>query len=60
MAIVFEEQPSGLYDLKVDGRVKEYDVEPWDILGALSRARVAPGEVFVEDASGYRQRLRRR
>lgn len=46
------------YDLKVDRRIREYDVDADDIQGALRRARLPAGtEVYVEDESGYRTRL---
>lgn len=45
-----------LYDLKIDGRIAEYDVEPEDFSQALRRARHT-GEVYIEDESGYRTRL---
>lgn len=57
--IVFVETPEGLYDLQRDGRALEYDVEPWDLHGALRRRRITEGEVYVEDATGHRQRLGR-
>lgn len=61
MAIVFEQNPDGTFDLKVDGRIREYDVEQPDLHGALRRARIQPTEeVFIEDTSGYRERLPRR
>lgn len=48
------------FDLVVDGRIAEYDVEPDDFLAALRRRRLDPKDVFVEDDTGYRQRLNRR
>lgn len=48
----------GLYDLVIDGRTREYDVDPWDLLGAVRRARHA-GTVYVEDETGHRTTLRR-
>lgn len=52
MAIVFEETSAGLYDLKQDGRALEYDVEPWDLEGALRRRRIQNRLVYVMDLSG--------
>lgn len=61
MAVVFEEQPDGLYDLKVDGRAAEYDVEPDDFGAALRRRRLdrSSSPIFIEDQTGYRTRLSR-
>lgn len=60
MAVVFEDNDDGTYDLKVDGRIREYDVPAHDLKGALSRARLDRSRpVYVEDATGYRQRLGR-
>lgn len=56
---VFVPTEKGLYDLQVDGRTKEYDVEPWDFEGAVRRARIDPSTVQVEDDLGYRIPLRR-
>jgi hypothetical protein len=57
MAVVFEEQSGGTFDLKVDGRIIEYDVEQGDFMAALRRARSRiPGgqKIYVEDLTGYR------
>ena len=60
MAVVFENNGDGTYDLKVDGRTLEYDVEVDDFGHALRRRRVDSGsEVYVEDETGYRERLTR-
>lgn len=59
MATVFvpTDATESLYDLIVDGRAREYDIEPHDLKGALRRARITEGPVYVEDATGYRTRL---
>jgi hypothetical protein len=54
MAAVFIPAPEGLYDLVVDGRAREYDVEPDDFAGAVRRARLDPKDVLIEDDTGYR------
>lgn len=49
-----------LFDLKVDGRIREYDVEADDMQGALRRARLPRDtEVYVKDETGYKTRLTR-
>lgn len=60
MAAVFIPAPEGLYDLHVDGKVREYDVEPDDFLHAVRRARLDPTEVLIEDDTGYRAPIARR
>lgn len=57
MAIVFTQNGDGTYDLVEHGRVREYDVERHDLSGALKRARITEGPVYVEDETGYRTRL---
>lgn len=59
MAIVFvpTDEEGSLYDLIVDGRAREYDIEPYDLKGALRRARITEGPVYIEDETGYRTRL---
>lgn len=48
-----------LYDLTVDRRVREYDVEEHDLQGALRRARLpVDTEIYIEDQSGYKTRLK--
>lgn len=62
MAIVFVETDERTYDLLLHGRVIEYDVEPDGLQDALRRARgrlPAGQPVYVEDLTGYRQRLGR-
>lgn len=62
MAVVFTQTDgTNLYDLRVDGRAAEYDVEPEDFAAALRRRRISPDTVvYVEDESGHRTRLTRR
>lgn len=64
MAVVFRkvDAKSNLYDLTIDGRAAEYDVEPEDFAAALKRRRVDPSRyaIYVEDETGYRTRLGRR
>lgn len=59
MATVFEPTEDGFFDLKQDGRVREYDVDPEDLYGAVRRARLSPTEVLVEDEAGHRVPLTR-
>lgn len=60
MAIVFEANPDGTYDLSIHGRAGEYDLAPEDFAAALKRRRVDPSEkVYIEDLTGYRQPLTR-
>lgn len=59
MAAVFRANGDGTFDLEVDGRAAEYDVDPEDFASALRRRRVEPTEVYVEDETGYRSKLRR-
>jgi hypothetical protein len=60
MAVVFEENEDGTYDLTVHGRGAGYDIEPDDFKAALRRARVPPDSViYIEDKTGYRQKLGR-
>lgn len=61
MAIVFEDNGDGTYDLKQDGRALEYDVEPEDFRDALRRRRLdhSDSPVYIEDETGYRERLTR-
>ena len=61
MAILFRANGDGTYDLEVHGRAAEYDVEPDDFAQALRRRRIDPRKepVFVEDTTGYRQRMGR-
>lgn len=47
------------YDLIVDRRVREYDVDDYDLMGAVSRARLDPRDVEIEDQTGYRTPLAR-
>lgn len=59
MANVFQENFNGTYDLVVNGRTREYEIDPDDLVHALRRARIPAGdEVYVEDESGYRERLK--
>lgn len=60
MAAVFIPAEQGLYDLVVDGRTREYDVEPEDFHDAIRRARLDPKKVLIEDDTGYRATLGRR
>lgn len=63
MAIVFRQNAGEkTYDLTIDGRAAEYDVEPEDFAAALKRRRVDPTRyaIYVEDETGYRTRLGRR
>ena len=62
VVVVFraERSPGGVvYDLLVNGRVREYDVEQHEFAAALRRARVKPTDAYVEDLTGYRTPLRR-
>lgn len=54
----FEENEDGTYDLWVNGRVKEYDVEAEDFSQALRRARVRPTIYKVLDKTGYPETVR--
>lgn len=56
---VFEENPDGTYDLLVDRRRVEYDVEADEFHDALRRARFDGADVWVEDETGHRERLGR-
>lgn len=59
MLVVFEETPEGLYDLKIDRRTREHDIEPTELGAALRRARVPKDvDVFVEDLTGWREKQR--
>lgn len=63
MAVVFRQvDGTQFYDLMVDGRIAEYDVERDDFQAALRRRRLdrSDSPVFVEDESGHRTRLTRR
>lgn len=62
MAVVFTSNTDGTYDLVVDGRVLEYDVDPDRFADALRRRRLdrSDSPVFVEDETGHRTRLSRR
>lgn len=60
--IIFREEEPGNFDLHVDGRIVEYDVEPDEFRSVLRRRRIDPakdGPVYTEDTTGYRQRLTR-
>ena len=61
MAVVFRQvDGTNLFDLTVDGRAAEYDVEQRDFGAALRRLRnrVPKGAVvYVEDETGHRTRL---
>lgn len=65
MPVVFrqESERPPLFDLVVDGRSRGYDIAPDDFQDAIRRARLTPQEiasgVFVEDMTGYRERLSR-
>lgn len=58
--VVFEANPDGTYDLWVNGRVKEYDVQADDFADTLRRRRVRPTIYTVKDLSGYPQTVRAR
>jgi len=65
MAVVFRkvDAKSDLYDLTIDGRSAQYDVEPSDFADALRRQRTRiprDAVIYVEDETGYRTRLGRR
>jgi hypothetical protein len=60
MAAVFVPNQDGTYDLQVDHRTREYDVDPEDLMAAVRRARLDPSKVSVEDETGYRVGLTRR
>lgn len=51
--VTFIEIEGGLYDLKQEGRVLEYDIPADDLAGALRRRRLAPGtKIFIQDKTG--------
>lgn len=54
--VLFLENEDGTYDLLVQRRVKEFDINREDFAGALHRARVSPGaSVLVEALSGGKE-----
>jgi hypothetical protein len=63
MAVVFRQNDrEDTYDLTIDGRAAEYDIDPPDLKAALSRQRgriPKDAVIYVEDRSGYRTRLGR-
>lgn len=61
MSAVFRSNGDGTFDLEIDGRAAEYDVEPDDFPAALRRRRLdrSDSPVYVEDETGYRTRLGR-
>lgn len=42
-AVVFTEESPGLWDLTIDGRTGEYEIERDDLEGALRRRRIPEG-----------------
>lgn len=56
--IVFVPVGLGRYDMMVNGRAGEYDVDPEDFSTAIRRRRLQPTEVWIEDTTGYRERIR--
>ncbi len=59
--IVFREDRPGKFDLLIDGRAADYEIEPSEFGAALRRSRVdtSKHQVFIEDLTGYRERLGR-
>lgn len=61
MAVEFRQETDDEYDLWVDGRIADYEILRSGFEDALRRARVHDrDDIYVEDRTGYRQRLPRR
>jgi hypothetical protein len=57
--VKFSENSDGTYDLLINGRIKEYDVDADEFRRTLKKYRAPlPCFVMVEDATGYTQRQR--
>ena len=57
--ILFRENEDGTFDLLVDSRTREMDVEGDDLLGALRRARVSESDAWIESLNGETRSLLR-
>lgn len=60
MAAVFRENANGTYDLEVDGRTRDYDLDDDEFGDALRRVRYTGPDVYLEDLTGARERILRR
>lgn len=61
MAVMFRLEKDGTYDLWIDGRIADPELEPDQFEDALRRRRVHHrDDVFVEDMTGYRTKIQRR
>lgn len=52
----FIENADGTYDLHVDRRAVDYDIDPSDFYEALRRSRLTPDAFWVQDSTGFRTR----